>query len=167
MQYRIIKLEQKEYEGRKYAKVFVEALDGQTLDASLGDKWGDKLLTFKEGDRIEANAWQNPKNEKWSLYPIEDRKPSGGAGGAYKQAVIEKAVARKEEGIARSQDNKEHGIKVSSTMRMAVDLALAEKDDANVLDTLEEGIRKWRRYCWDNWDVDAKDIDPTDGTLLK
>src|SRR3990167_8126472 len=137
MRYHINTLEHKEYEGRKYAKAEVLALDGTELEVSFGDKWGEKLATLAVGQDVEANAWQNPKNGKWSLYPIEDRKPSGGASGAYKEKVIGEAMQRKEQSIGKFQDNKDWSIRVSSTMRDAVLLAIAEHGDKTNLDTLE------------------------------
>ena len=160
MQYKIISCEHKEYEGRKYVKAQVEALDGTELDVSLGDKWGEKLADFKAGDKLEANPWQNPKNQKWSLYPIEDRKPSGGASGAYKEKVIGEAMQRKEASIGRFQDSKEWSIMTASSMNKAIDLAIAEYRDETVLDTLEQGIKKWRDFIIENWELDPKDYPP-------
>ena len=160
MRYHLNTLEHKEYEGRKYAKANVLALDGTELEVSFGDKWGEKLATLAVGQDVEANAWQNPKNGKWSLYPIEDRKPSGGASGAYKEKVIGEAMQRKEQSIGKFQDNKDWSIRVSSTMRDAVLLAIAEYGDKTNLDTLEQSIRKWRNYLNENWEIDPKDFPP-------
>lgn len=167
MQYTLSNVQHKEYEGRKYVLAHAKALDGQELDVSLGDKWGERLVTFKDSDQIEANPWQNPKNSKWSLYPPDEKKRSTGQNQAFKQKVIEETMARKEQSIAKSQDNKEWGIKVSSTMNKAIDLAIAEIRDIKTLNTLEQDILKWRKWIWDNWDVNVEDIDPTDGTLNK
>src|SRR3990167_8361208 len=160
MRYHINTLEHKEYEGRKYAKANVLALDGTELEVSFGDKWGEKLATLAVGQDVEANAWQNPKNQKWSLYPIEDKKRSGGASGAYKEKVIGEAMDRKEKSIGRFQDDKEFSIMVSSTMRDAVQLAIAEIKDITTLNTLEKDILKWREWLIVNWNVDEKDVPP-------
>jgi len=160
MRYHINTLEQKEYEGRKYAKAEVLALDGTELEVSFGDKWGEKLATLAVGQDIEANAWQNPKNSKWSLYPIEDRKPRSGAGGAYKEKVIGEAMQRKEVSIGKFQDNKEWSIMTASSMNKAIDLAIAEYRDETILDTLEQGIKKWRDFIITNWEIDPKDYPP-------
>lgn len=82
------------------------------------------------------------------------------AGGAFKTAQMEKAVERKEQGIARSQENKEWGIKVSSTMGGAVNLAIAQfKGEPNDLRTLEELVIYYRRFLFDHWD-DAEKFPP-------
>lgn len=91
---------------------------------------------------------------------LQSSKPTG-AGGAFKTAQAKEVIDYKQTGIAKSQDNKEHSIKVASTMRMAVDLAIAEYADKTVLDTLDQSIEKWRRYCWERWDFDeAKNSNP-------
>jgi len=160
MQYLIKTLEQKEYEGRKYATAFVKALDGTELTVSFGDKWGEKLATLEAGQSVEANPWQNPKNSKWSLYPIEDKKPSSGANYPNKTASITKAMDRKEKSIGRFQDDKEFSIMVSSTMRDAVQLAIAEIKDITTLNTLEQDILKWRNWLITHWQIDEKDVPP-------
>ena len=151
MQYRILKLEQKEYEGRKYAKASVEALDGTFLEVSLGDKWGEALFALKEGDRIEANAWQNPKNSKWSLYPPEDRKTPTGARRPSQSANIERVMEKKEQSIGKFQDNKELSIKISSTMRDAVLLAIEERRGDPDSESLGNLIITWRKWLWTHW----------------
>ena len=67
-------------------------------------------------------------------------------------------MARKEKSISGFQDNKEFSIMIASSMRGAIDLALAEWKDETVLDTLEQSIKKWRHWILDNWSVDPKDI---------
>ncbi len=75
-------------------------------------------------------------------------------------ANIEKAMDRKEASIGKFQDDKDFNIMVSSTMRDAVQLAIAEFGNERVLDTLEQGITKWRNWLIANWNVDKKDIPP-------
>ena len=153
MQYLIKQIEQKEYEGRKYAKVEVEALDGTELEASLGDKWGTKLFEIHEGDKIEANAWQNPKNGKWSLYPPEANKTHSGANYPNKTASITKAMNDKKESIAHFQDNKELSIKIASTMNKAVELSIASIGQSPAdPDYLKEKILEFRKWLFKHWD---------------
>jgi len=161
MRYTLYNVEHKDYQGKKYVKALARDVSGVELEVSLGDKWGDRLATFKSTDVVEANPWQNPKNSKWSLYPIEDKKERSGVSGVgYKSAQIEKAVERKEQGIARSQDNKDFSIRVSSTMNKAVDLAIAEIKDISTLNTLESDILKWREWLWRNWEVSDTQYPP-------
>lgn len=69
------------------------------------------------------------------------------AGANLKTAQIEKTMERKEQSIGKFQDNKELSIKVSSTMRDAVLLAIAE-GQPNI-----ETILKWREWLWKNFEV--------------
>lgn len=78
---------------------------------------------------------------------------------AYKEKVINESMARKESSIGRFQDNKEWSIKVSSTMRDAVQLAIAEQDPT------PDNILKWRKWLWNNWDVELEDTDAITGKL--
>lgn len=73
---------------------------------------------------------------------------------AYKAQVIEKTMERKETSIKNFQDNKEWSIKVSSTMRMAVDLAIAENQPE------AERIKAWREWLWNHWDVETDQYPP-------
>ena len=155
MQYKLSWIEQKEWNGKKYASAGVTALDGTELDVSLGDKWGIKLPMLREGDTIEANAWQNPKNGKWSLYPPEDRKTPSEPRRPSQSANIERVMQKKEASIGKFQDNKELSIKISSTMRDAVLIALAEYNDARSFtfgETIGENIEGWRKWFWEHWD---------------
>src|SRR5260221_9303919 len=95
----------------------------------------------------------------WNIN-FDGQKPAMSPTGGYKAAQIEKVMEKKNESIGKFQDNKEYSIKVASTIRLAVDCALAELKDETVLDTLEEGITKWRRYFWEHWDVDEKQFSP-------
>ena len=110
---------------------------------------------IKQGNSIEGDIWQNDSG-KWYLFA--PRVAKTGNSGAYKQKMIEDTMQRKEGSITKFQDNKELSIKMASTMRMAVDLAIAEYKNETVLDTLEQGIEKWRAYCWEHWDVEDKDF---------
>lgn len=69
-------------------------------------------------------------------------------------AVVEKV----QEGVKTAQNNKELGIKISSTMRMAVDLAIAERDATHL--TMVESILGWRKWLWNEWDKNETDFPP-------
>ncbi len=102
--------------------------------------------------KLEANGqYMNLISE------LQVTKPTGHSG-AFKQAQIKETMDIKRQDIQKSQENKELSIKIASTMRMAVDLAIAEWKDETVLDTLEQGIRKWRAFCWENWDASDQDF---------
>lgn len=83
-----------------------------------------------------------------------------GRSGVFKTQQIEKAQENKAQYIAKAQDNKDWSIRQASSMSNAIALAIAELKDPTVLDKLEEGIRKWRTWILENWDVDEKDFSP-------
>lgn len=103
---------------------------------------------------IEGNLWNKPGTDKWTLYPP---KPQGGANrgqsGGFKAGVKE-AQATKREDIKNAQENKELGIKVSSTMRMAVDIVVATLANEKIIDesVIKGEIGKWREWLWNEWD---------------
>ena len=106
--------------------------------------------------KIEPNGkYTNLISELQANKPISQ-------GGAFKTAQIEKAQENKAAYIAKAQDNKESSIKTASTMRMAVDLAIAERSNGHqsLDNTFEESIRKWREWCWSEWDMDIKSASP-------
>lgn len=150
--------------GDDYKKVDLQKTDGSIVE-------GVSAFTFKypnqaelvEGSTITAGVVIDG-NYKNLVSAVE--KPRGGAYSAHKEAVIEKVMDRKEQGIARSQDNKDWSIKVSSTMNKAVDLAIAEFKDKTVLDTLDQAVLKWRRFLWNHWEVDLKDTDPLTDKII-
>lgn len=128
--------------------------------------WSDfpNYANLAVGQTVEGSLKTSPDGKWVNLMPP----PSGNArGGGYTkpQGAITKAMDRKEAGIEKFQDSKELGIKISSTMRMAVDCAIAEyesrknsgfqpKDAGEYLQSL---ILRWRKWLWENWD--AKDTD--------
>ena len=89
---------------------------------------------------------------------------------AFKTQQMEKVMERKERSISGFQDNKEWSIKVSSTMRDAVQLAVTEynasqknPDSSGI--NLEYRIGQWRKWLWNNWDIELEDTDAITGKL--
>lgn len=93
------------------------------------------------------------KNDKGydNLYSNEI-KPRGGASGAFKTAQMEKVMDKKAENIEKAQENRSEGVKISATMRDAVQLAIVANNDPTRLNTLEEEIIYWRKWLWTHWD---------------
>lgn len=81
-------------------------------------------------------------------------------GSAFKEKVMNEAMARKETSIAKSQDNKEYGIKVASTMNKAVELAIAENGQDADNQRYKDSILMWREWLWNNWDVTDNQYPP-------
>jgi hypothetical protein len=159
MQYKIEWIEEKEYEGSKYAKASITGLDGSKFEEiTLGKEWPNHA-ELRPGDTIEGNPWQNPKSHKWTLYPpkepnhvIYSNKPSGGAY-TPKSSPIKVAMETKRANIQESQEHKDLSIKISSTMRDSVSMAIASKglNDMQDKDFLAS-ILEMRKWLWKHWD---------------
>lgn len=152
---KIIKSENKMTKtGKPYKALEVEA-ENETRKVSMWSNFPD-FHNLTIGSVFMGSMTKGEKY--WDLSYEGADKPRGGAYGAFKDAQIEKVMDKKNESIGKFQDNKELSIKMASTMRMAVDLAIAQYGDKTVLDTLEQGIEKWRAWCWEHWDMTAENI---------
>lgn len=111
---------------------------------------------------IEGELWQSQAGKNYLFAPkpkLEAPEFIKKGNGAYKTQQIEKSMERKESSITKFQDNKEWSIKVSSTMRDAVLLAIAEgKPEA-------DRVLAWRKWLWNNWDVELDDTDALTGKI--
>lgn len=131
---------------------------GVVAEASINrtDKSGVPFPDFDGivvGREIDGNPWRNPTNGKWSIFP-----PKPASTGSFKRSggAITKAMEKKEESISKFQDNKELSIKVASTMRDAVSLAIAEYTH-NQQYPLDELVVKWRGWLWNQHDKTSPD----------
>lgn len=134
-------------------KADVELIGENEIVTPNATIWGDfkgfETITFGaivEGDLVPA---KDPKYGP-TLYPPKAdirRAPSS----------INKAMEVKKENIQLAQENKERGIMTSSTIRMAVDIALAEAHglpfDVGVVKGRVKEWRKWLISEWDNLDA--------------
>lgn len=111
-------------------------------------------LTYNLGQEIEGEIVQNGnfKNWKAKLEAPQFIKQAGNS--AFKNKQIEEAQNRTSNFVAKAQDNKEWGIKTSSTMNKAIDLAIAEGKPEPIT------ILKWREWIWNNWDVEDDQYPP-------
>jgi hypothetical protein len=133
-----------------------------TLTDEEGKKT-DKVSTLENvapGLELEGKIVTNDKgylNFVKKLEAPEFVKKAGNS--AYKEKLMNETMARKETSITKFQDNKEWSIKISSTMRDAVLLSIAEQNPT------ADRILAWRRWLWNNWDVDLEDTDAITGKL--
>lgn len=133
----------------------IEAVDieGNPVKGSM---WADfpnfQSITF--GTTFEANLVAKDKNGTTyhTFYPVT--KPTNKSARPNMIAVVKE----KQEGIKIAQENKELGIKVSSTMRMAVDIVTSLGAYQNM--TTEQSIKHWRSWLWSEWDKQDKDFPP-------
>lgn len=144
--------------GDSYKKVDLQKEDGSMV-------LGVSAFKFKypnqseliEGAEITAGvvidgAYKN-------LVSAQD-KPRSGAPGAFKTAQVKEVMDIKRQDIQKSQENKEMGIKTSSTMRMAVDIATSLTPDQWQSTTMQEEIRFWREWLWTEWDNTSSNTMP-------
>lgn len=129
---------------------------GNTIKATIWRFDKDKVefpnyAQIAPGSTLDANPWSKEGSTKITLYAPKIASTGGFKGGAgmsaLKTAQIEKTMEKKEQSISKFQDNKEWSIKVSSTMRDAVLLSIAESKPT------PQNIAKWREWLWNNWDV--------------
>lgn len=135
--------------------------DGVKIEATIWreDKDGKVFPNFDTlmvGSSLVANPWTKPGTDKITLYPPKAQNAPIRGNGAVKSATIEKAQERKAENIKRAMDAKEWSIMESSTIRMAVDTALAEVEIAKIFDegTFRMLVKKWRQFYVDTWSIE-------------
>ncbi len=115
---------------------FANLRPGHTIDADI--------VVKQNGQYTNKTAYQTKTYSQW--------KPKAGS--------IAKAQEVKGEQIHQAQENKELGIKVSSTIRMAVDLAIAEHGEGKTDVTYQNSIKNYRAWLWTEWDKENKDNPP-------
>jgi len=110
--------------------------------------WGDfpNWDSIMTGHKVTGVIYTNDKGYK-TLYPPKQENASTGQIGGNKSGFGAGMMKAKQEGIQKSQENKELGIRTSSTIRMAVDLAIAENTPT------EARIKYWRSWLVGNWDI--------------
>lgn len=131
--------------------------------ASTGKEFVSATLTDEQGveytgvnafnGEFSADAWHGELVQNGNYWNLVTPKQS--AGNNFKTQQMEKVMERKEQGIIRSQDNKDYSIRTSSSMNKAIEIAIAEYGNPKNLYTMEESILKWREWIWTHWeDVD-------------
>ena len=121
------------------------------------------------GETRQVNIWSNApdfanlavgsiivgkmakEGEYWNI-SFEGDKPRGGASGAFRTAQMEKVMEKKEASISKFQDNREHSVKVAATMRDAVLIATSLTPDQWQSTTMQEEVRFWREWLWNEYD---------------
>ena len=146
-------------------KKHIESLNKDVLEINGTDEQGNSIKFavwqdfpgFNEimnGGFIEGNLWEKPGTGKFTLYPpkVVMAGQTGGNKGRF-QAGMKEVMKEKQEGIEKSQYRKEQGIRVSSTIRMAVDIVIAELGGEKIIDeaVIKAKIKEWRVWFWDVW----------------
>ena len=113
------------------------------------------------GQELEG---QIVKNDKGYLNFVKKPEAKQVAASNFKTRQMEKVMERKEGSITKFQDNKEWSIKTASTLGKAVDLAIADYV-AFPGTVLSDRILYWRKFLWNNWDVELGDTDALTGHI--
>lgn len=155
MKYEILWLEKKTTStGKPYYKLSLKDEQGNTTENV--SMWSDfpNFANIAPGHFVTGDVKENDKGYKTIYAPKPVSMGNSGALGGYKAKVMNDAMEKKAGYISNAQENREHGIKVSSTIRMAVDMAIAEGKPT------AENIKDWRKWFWMNWDVDETSFPP-------
>ncbi len=122
------------------------------------NKKGEVFPNFEgitPGAEIDGEAWQSDSG-KWYLFAPKAEKTYK----TFQRKDMNAVMEKKAEHIAHAQDNKEQGIKVSSTMRMAVDIAAASGIEGKTPVDIQNSIKLWRTWLWSEWDKEDSDFPP-------
>lgn len=160
-QIKIVKIVSKTTKTQKPYKMCEVEVGGEIRKVNIWSNAPD-FANLAEGSILVGKMAM--EGQYWNI-SFNENKPSAGQSGGFKQAQIEKVMDKKNESISKFQDSKEYSIRVASTMSGAVALAVAEFRDKTVLDTLDTAVLKWRKFLWNNWEVDLKDTDPITGKI--
>lgn len=158
---KILKIANKTTKNAKPYKMCEVECGGEIRKVNIWSNFPD-FANLQEGSIVMGKMTLD--GAYWNIaYEGQEKRP-GGQSGAYKSHLIEKAQENKAQYIAKAQNNKEASIKVSSTMRDAVLLTIAEKGDGVLSsEDMQEAIERWRAWLWTHWDKEEKDYPPFNG----
>ena len=140
--------------GKRFKKFSVKDEKGVVTREVAAFSFFSGYNDIKPGATVEAVLKEGEFNGQKSYSLVDGNlgpKPSGFA----KEAVADKA-----KNIEKAQDRKEEGIMISSTMRMAVDLSVAQIEAKGLTPSIEEmkkQILLWRKWLMNNWDPQEKE----------
>lgn len=160
-----------EWSEKKTTSTGKEKIDASLrgADGIMHDKvtiWGDypNFASLMTGHEV-VGTLMPAKDPKYgpTLYAPKAGK-AGYSGPARSPSAITKAMKDKADGIEKTMDRKEDGIKISATMRDATLLAVSEYTEQRRISangpTLEQLHKKWREYLWTNWECSDTDFPP-------
>lgn len=150
MKYSIVWCEVKktgEYNGKPWKITSMTLKD----EAGIIIEGVDTFDTVLNGITMEGTIEEKGQYKNFKSTPVAPKTVSGTT---YRAKQINDVMEKKAEYISTAQGNKELGIKVSSTMNKAIDLAIAEGSPT------DERILYWRKWIWEHWDAEEKDFNP-------
>jgi len=137
--------------GKSYKKASITGEDGAQYQVSVWDDF-PSFAAVQAGGMVEGVIRQNGKYTNLVAGNLGVRPASI-------PNKFGKVMEIKQEGIRKAQENKEEGIRISSTMRDAVLVALAELGGNRDHTEYEDRIRYWRSWLYAEWD-NVKDAPP-------
>lgn len=146
--------------GTDYKKCSIVDESGRKLEDVAVFSSFNHYSAIMPGAEVEGVIEQKTYNNKisYSLGNMVSTAYTRSSGPSRSSQMV-KIMDKKAENIATAQENKELGIKISSTLRMAVDLAIAQVGNSAIPITTD-AIQKWRTWLWLEWDKEDKDFPP-------
>ena len=160
-------------------KKHVDALNKDKYDLTLKDAkgvthekvtmWSD-FIGFSEvrpGSTVTGTITTKTNDKGYTNTTISPPKPKNTSGGNFGPSKggfkgnMAATMATKQAGIEKSQDNKERGIILASTARMATDMVVALTDyeyKGFSVGALQKEWTMWRSWFAKNWGEDLDDI---------
>lgn len=138
----------------------------EDVSVNRKNKQGEVFPRFddiKEGSVVNGDFWRSPGGKSYLFAPKPEKTYNSVASGARKSAMMDQVMEKKAAHIATAMDQKELGIKISSTLRMATDASIAEYESGRGFtygDTLIENIKGWRGFFWLEWEKNDSDFQP-------
>lgn len=135
--------------GKTVANVQLVDAEGKLYSKKVsiwGDFPGFQSITF--GATVDGDIVVNDKGYA-TLYPPKPQHKFG----SFAPRGASTMMKEKQEGIKESQGRKEDSIKTSSSMRDAVQIALAELGTLKDHTEYESRIQYWRKFLLDNWEL--------------
>lgn len=140
--------------GKEFKKFNVKDEQGNITNDVVAFGYFSKYPELATGVTVEAILKKGePYNGKdsYSLVDVITSRPSFFGG--------PKASEAKAQNIAKAQERKEEGVMISSTARMATEIALAFKLDGDTPEDFKTSWQKWREWAVKNWEnTNAKDL---------
>lgn len=164
MLYKITAVEEK---NKDWKMISGSGVDGTTLTNASVNRTSQKGEVFPNfdgitvGAEVEGEPWSNQSGKQYLFAPRE--KKAGGARRGVDPLAIAKAQEHKAENIRAAQDNKQEGIKVSSTARDAtliLNTIFATLEPRDQIDWKDKWL-EIRQWLWDNFDhevTNASDV---------
>lgn len=145
--------------GNAYASTSLSDEQGKQYEVAIFSSFPN-FSSLKSGDTVEGELKSKDYNGKVS-YTLEAPKLSTTGNFTPKTGAIKQAMEQKEKSIAHFQDNKEWSIILASTMRSAVEIALAECHGMPFdVGVFKSRVKEWRKFLVEEWDKEPKDFNP-------